>query len=79
MEEKICPPELVKSGKPIIGWFSTYLPEEILLAAGFLPYRIMESSPRISGCPNSRSTFAKQDLKMAEVALEEEVYKRWII
>jgi len=38
----------------------------------------MESSPRISGYPRSRFIFAKQDLKMAKVALEEEVYKRWI-
>lgn len=27
--------------KPIIGWTNTYVPEEIIIAAGFLPYRIM--------------------------------------
>lgn len=27
--------------KPIIGWTNTYVPEEIIMAAGFLPYRIM--------------------------------------
>jgi len=27
--------------KPVIGWTNTYIPEEIILAAGFLPYRIM--------------------------------------
>lgn len=48
MEKEIVLPELVKSGKPAIGWFCTYLPEEILLAAGLLPYRIMESSPHTS-------------------------------
>lgn len=26
---------------PIIGWTNTYVPEEIIMAAGFLPYRIM--------------------------------------
>lgn len=40
--------EAVKSGKPVIGWFCTYLPEEILLAGGFHSYRIMESSCRAS-------------------------------
>jgi bzd-type benzoyl-CoA reductase N subunit len=47
MEKEIFSSQLVKSDKPIIGWFCTYLPEEILLAAGFHSYRIMESSPRI--------------------------------
>lgn len=28
---------------PIIGWCNTYVPEEIILAAGFLPYRVMGS------------------------------------
>lgn len=27
--------------KPIMGWTNTYVPEEIIMAAGFLPYRIM--------------------------------------
>lgn len=27
--------------KPIIGWTNTYVPEEIIMAAGFLPYRVM--------------------------------------
>lgn len=27
--------------KPIIGWTNTYIPEEIIMAAGFLSYRIM--------------------------------------
>lgn len=27
--------------KPIMGWTNTYVPEEIIIAAGFLPYRIM--------------------------------------
>lgn len=48
MEKEISSLELVKSGKPMIGWFCTYLPEEILLAAGLHSYRIMESSPCIS-------------------------------
>ena len=26
---------------PVIGWTNTYVPEEIIMAAGFLPYRIM--------------------------------------
>ena len=29
------------STKPVIGWYCTYVPEEILYAAGFLPHRIM--------------------------------------
>lgn len=29
---------------PIIGWCNTYVPEEIIIAAGFLPYRIMGAS-----------------------------------
>lgn len=48
MEKETFPAELVKSDKPVIGWFCTYVPEEILLAAGFHSYRIMEGSCRIS-------------------------------
>lgn len=32
---------LSEKPSPIMGWFSTYVPEEIIYAAGFLPYRIM--------------------------------------
>lgn len=30
-----------KLKKPAVGWCSTYVPEEIIMAAGFLPYRVM--------------------------------------
>ncbi|MFC1808098.1 2-hydroxyacyl-CoA dehydratase subunit D [Candidatus Omnitrophota bacterium] len=38
------------SGKktPIMGWCSTYVPEEILMAAGFLPYRVMGAPVSLS-------------------------------
>ena len=33
---------------PIMGWCNTYVPEEIIIAAGFLPYRIMGAPIPIS-------------------------------
>lgn len=33
---------------PIIGWCSTYVPEEIIIAAGFMPYRVMGSPIPVS-------------------------------
>lgn len=38
----------MKEGKPVIGWFCAYLPQEILLAGGFHSYRIMEGSACVS-------------------------------
>lgn len=32
---------LLNKTLPVMGWYSTYVPEEIIIAAGFLPYRIM--------------------------------------
>lgn len=34
--------------KKYIGWISTYIPEEIIIAAGFFPYRIMGTTSPIS-------------------------------
>jgi bzd-type benzoyl-CoA reductase N subunit len=71
MEEEITPAQLVKSGKPVMGWFCTYLPEEILLAAGLLPYRITESSPHLSrarACLSSH--FCSYVMCSLEAALE---------
>lgn len=33
---------------PVIGWTNTYVPEEVIMAAGCLPYRIMGASMSIS-------------------------------
>ncbi len=32
---------LTNKPMPILGWSNTYIPEEVLIAAGFLPYRIL--------------------------------------
>lgn len=32
---------LLNKKSPIMGWCNTYVPEEIILAAGFIPYRVM--------------------------------------
>lgn len=32
---------LLNKKSPIMGWCNTYVPEEIIIAAGFLPYRVM--------------------------------------
>ncbi|NQT22578.1 MAG: 2-hydroxyacyl-CoA dehydratase, partial [Candidatus Omnitrophica bacterium] len=34
--------------KPVIGWCNTYVPEEIIMAAGFIPYRVMDMSKSLS-------------------------------
>jgi bzd-type benzoyl-CoA reductase N subunit len=39
--------EWKNQGKGVIGWFCTYVPEEIIYAAGFLPYRLTGSSEEI--------------------------------
>lgn len=39
---------LINKATPIIGWSNTYIPEEILIAAGFLPYRIMGAAIPLS-------------------------------
>lgn len=33
---------------PILGWTNTYVPEEVIMAAGFLPYRIMGAPVSLS-------------------------------
>lgn len=37
-----------KFKKPVIGWCNTYVPEEIIIAAGFTPYRVMGASVPLS-------------------------------
>jgi bzd-type benzoyl-CoA reductase N subunit len=37
---------IASSGKPVIGWFCSYTPLEILLAAGLYPYRILPEPGR---------------------------------
>jgi benzoyl-CoA reductase/2-hydroxyglutaryl-CoA dehydratase subunit BcrC/BadD/HgdB len=37
---------VANSHKPVMGWFCAYTPEEILLAAGFYPYRIIPEPTR---------------------------------
>lgn len=32
---------LLNKALPIMGWCNTYVPEEVIIAAGFLPYRVM--------------------------------------
>ncbi len=40
------PEALAHSRKPVFGWFCVYTPEELLLAAGFYPYRIVPKPGR---------------------------------
>lgn len=60
MEKEFSPEVVVESGKsdemaaipisgnkPIVGWFCTYLPEEILYAGGLIPERIIGTSSTI--------------------------------
>lgn len=71
MEKETAPGELLKSGKPIMGWFCTYVPEEIFIAGGFQPYRIMESSSRISRAKACLSShFCSYVMSSLEAALE---------
>lgn len=37
-----------KLNKPVMGWCNTYVPEEIIMAAGFLPYRVMGAPVSLS-------------------------------
>lgn len=37
-----------KLNKPVMGWCNTYVPEEIIMAAGFHPYRVMGSPIALS-------------------------------
>jgi benzoyl-CoA reductase/2-hydroxyglutaryl-CoA dehydratase subunit BcrC/BadD/HgdB len=39
-------PSLGRSGRPVIGWFCSYTPLEVLLAAGLQPYRILPEPGR---------------------------------
>ncbi len=39
---------IIQKGLPILGWNNTYVPEEIIIAAGFIPYRVMGASIPIS-------------------------------
>jgi benzoyl-CoA reductase subunit C len=41
-----------KQGKKVIGFFCSYIPEEIIYAGGMLPYRI-----RPAGCQEFGRTF----------------------
>lgn len=39
---------LLRKTSPVVGWCNTYVPEEIILAAGFFPYRVMGAPIAIS-------------------------------
>ncbi len=46
-------PVALAGGKPVIGWFCSYIPREILLAAGLQPYRIIPAPGRAAALADS--------------------------